>query len=84
MAKVGRKENGQGTIRRLENGKIQCVIETTDQLGNRKRISATADKETDARKKAQNKLKQYKVLIMNDKESEKAREIVDRQQERGR
>ena len=72
MAKVGRKENGQGTIIRLENGKIQCIIETTDQLGNRKRISATADKETEARKKAQNKLKQYKTLIMNNKESEKA------------
>lgn len=72
MAKVGRKENGQGTIRRLSNGKIQCSIETTDQFGNRKRISATANKETEARKKAQNKLKQYQALLMNDEKDNKA------------
>lgn len=70
MAKV-RKENGQGTIRRLKNGKIQCTIGTQDALGNRKVITATADKETEARKKAQNKLKQYKTLIMNNNEDEK-------------
>ena len=71
MAKVGRKENGQGTIRKLENGKIQCIIETVDQFGNRKRISATATKETEARQKAQSKLKQYQALITNNKEGEK-------------
>lgn len=71
MAKVGRKENGQGTIRKLENGKIQCIIETVDQFGNRKRISATADRESEARQKAQNKLKQYKALLMNNKEGDK-------------
>lgn len=70
MAKV-RKENGQGTIRRLANGKIQCSIETIDQFGNRKRISATADKETEARKKAQSKLKQYKALLTNGAEADK-------------
>lgn len=70
MAKV-RKENGQGTIRRLSNGKIQCTIGTQDALGNRKVITATVDKETEARKKAQNKLKQYKTLIMNNNEGEK-------------
>lgn len=69
---TGRKENGQGTIRKLKNGKIQCIIETTDQLGNRKRISATADKETEARKKAQNKLQQYQAFLMNGKEDDKA------------
>lgn len=69
---TGRKENGQGTIRKLSNGKIQCIIETTDQLGNRKRISATADKETEARKKAQNKLQQYQAFLMNGKEDDKA------------
>ena len=71
MAKVGRKENGQGTIRRLANGKIQCSIETQDADGKRKIITATATKETEARKKAQSKLKQYKVLLMNGKEEEK-------------
>ena len=71
MAKVGRKENGQGTIRRLANGKIQCSIETQDENGKRKIITATAAKETEARKKAQSKLKQYKVLLMNGKEEEK-------------
>ena len=71
MAKV-RKENGQGTIRRLKNGKIQCSIETQDENGKRKIITATATKETEARKKAQGKLKQYKTLLANGKEGEKA------------
>lgn len=71
MAKVGRKENGQGTVRRLANGKIQCSIETQDALGKRKIITATADKETEARKKAQSKLNQYKTLLANGKESDK-------------
>lgn len=55
----------------MANGKIQCSIETQDEFGKRKIITATADKETEARKKAQDKLKQYKARLMNGKEGEK-------------
>lgn len=67
MAKGTRKENGQGTIRRLANGKYQCSIETKDKLGNRKLITATADKERIAREKAQSKLEQYKAFLSEGK-----------------
>lgn len=71
MAKVGRKENGMGSVKRLTSGKIQCSIETQDEYGKRKIITATASKESEARQKAQDKLKQYKALLMNGKQDEK-------------
>lgn len=65
MARIGRKENGQGSVKKLANGKIQCSIETQDANGKRKIITATAKKETEARQKAQDKLKQYKAFLMS-------------------
>ena len=64
MAKT-RRENGEGTIRKLPSGKFQCTIETKDEFGERKIISASHEKMGVAKKLAKEKLAQYKASLIN-------------------
>lgn len=66
----GRQTNGLGTFKQLppkKNGKKswQCSIETKDQYGKRKMITASATSKAEARQKAVAKLNAYKKEILN-------------------
>lgn len=65
---MGRNLNGDGTIRRLPDAKggkpnYQCSIQTKDETGKKKMITATARTQTEARKKARKKLEEYEIKL---------------------